>query len=42
MLFRMAPPPDATLDLTLADRQDIVDATIRYCWAIDRREYARR
>ena len=39
MLFAMAHPPDPSPDLSLEDRQAIVDATIRYCWAIDARAY---
>ena len=39
MLFAMPSPPTPTGSLSLEDRQAIVDATIRYCWAIDTRDY---
>jgi ketosteroid isomerase-like protein len=39
MLFGMSNVQDETISMTLEDRQAIVDATIRYCWAIDTRAY---
>ena len=35
----MPKPPAATAELTLEDREAIVAATIKYCWAIDGRAY---
>jgi hypothetical protein len=40
MLFGMPNPVDARNTLTLEDEKAIIDATIRYCWAIDTRDYA--
>lgn len=40
MLSRMPDHPAQTSGLTLEDHKSIVDATIRYCWAIDTRAYS--
>jgi ketosteroid isomerase-like protein len=40
MIFAMPTARDDRDLLTREDRQEIIDATIRYCWAIDSREYA--
>ena len=40
MMFAMRRSADSKTHLSLEDRQSIVDATIKYCWAIDTRAYA--
>jgi hypothetical protein len=40
MLSAMPNKPEESMNLSLEDRQAIIDATIRYCWAIDTRAYA--